>query len=335
MTPARAGRNGRKQVVILGGGSGGVVAATNLGREVGDDHDVILIDKRPEHVFMPAFLFLMVGERQPQDISRSFNHLKKRNVKVMQSEVVGIDPDRQQVELEGQRIDYDYLIVSLGMQIRPDLVPGFAEASVHPWELDGAIRLRDALATFNEGRIVVGVPLGPYRCPPAPYETQWLLDSYFKKRGIRDRVNIEYFTRDPEPIGEHRSPVVWMDDESRRRNIKQHYEFVVSSIDPRSKVVSGLYGYKIPYDLLVMIPPHRPAQALFDCGLAETEAGIRVDYETMQTKWDNVYAIGDCADMPASKSGGVAHQEADIVAHNIAAEITGRGEPRKLWLHTI
>lgn len=330
-----ARRNGRKQIVILGGGSGGVVAATNLGRKIGDRHDVILVDRRPDHIFMPAFLFVMVGERQPRDISRSLKELEKRNVTFIQSEVLGIDPDHQQVELQNQKIDYDHLIVSLGMQIRPDLIPGFTEASTHPWELDGAVRLRDALKSFNAGRIVVGVPLGPYRCPPAPYEAQWVLDSYFKKRGIRDRVEIEYFTRDPEPTGEHRNPVVWMDDESRKRKIKQHYEFVVRSIDPESKVVSGLYGAKISYDLLVMVPPHRPAQALFDCGLAETENGIRVDYETMRTKWDNVYAIGDCADMPASKAGGVAHQEADVLAHNLAVEITGKGRPVDLWLHTI
>lgn len=162
-----------------------------------------------------------------------------------------------------------------------------------------------------------------------------MLDSYFKQRGVRNRVQIEYFTRDPEPAGEHHNPGVWMDDESRKRNIKQHYDFVVQSIDPEAKVVSGLYGYQIAYDLLVMVPPHRPAQVLFDCGLAETEAGIRVDYDTMRTKWDNVYAIGDCADMPASKSGGVAHQEADIVAHNLAAEISGKGKPLDVWLHTI
>jgi sulfide:quinone oxidoreductase len=326
---------GRKQIVILGGGCGGVVAATALGRQLGERHDVILVDKRPDHLFMPAFLFVMVGERQPHEISRNLKQLEKRNVKFIQSEVVGIDPRRQQVELQNEKITYDYLIVSLGMQVRPDLVPGFAEASIHPWELDGAIRLRDTLRSFREGRVVVGVPLGPYRCPPAPYETQWMLDSYFKKRGIRERVQIDYFTRDPEPTGEHRTPVVWMDDESRRRNIKQHYEFVVRSIDPEAKTVSGLYGYKIDYDLLVMVPPHRPAQILFDSGLAETESGVRVDYNTMQTKWDNVFAIGDCADMPASKAGGVAHQEADIVAHNIGVEITRKGTPLNVWLHTI
>ena len=328
-------RNGRKQIVILGGGSGGVVAAAHLGRTLGEQHDVILIDRRAEHLFMPAFLFLMVGERQISDITRSLTQVAKRNVKFVQAEVLGIDPDQQQVELQRQKIPYDYLVVAMGMQVRPDLVPGFSESSDHPWELEGAVALRGKLEAFQGGRVVVGVPLGPYRCPPAPYEAQWILDSYFKKRGIRQRVQIEYFTRDPEPIGEHRSPLVWMDEESRRRDIKQHYEFVVRSIDPGKKEVSGLYGYKIPYDLLVMVPPHRPAQVLFDCGLAETENGIRVDYQTLRTKWDNVYAIGDCADMPASKSGGVAHQEADVVAHNLAVEITRKGRPVDLWLHTI
>jgi sulfide:quinone oxidoreductase len=277
----------------------------------------------------------MVGERQPHDISRSLKHLEKRNVKVLQSEIRGIDPRRQEVSLESQKINYDYLIVSLGLQTRSDLIPGFAEASQHPWEMESALRLRDSLASFRGGRVVLGVPLGPYRCPPAPYEAQWMLDGYFRQRGIRDRVEIEYFTREPEPAGEAHDPVVWMDAESKRRNIKQNYDFVVRSIDPDQKVVQGLYNYRIPYDLLVMVPPHRPAQVLLDSGLADTETGIRVDYDTLETKWENVYAIGDCADMPASKAGGVAHQEADVLAHNLAAEITGKGRPVDLWLHTI
>jgi sulfide:quinone oxidoreductase len=201
--------------------------------------------------------------------------------------------------------------------------------------MESAVRLRDTLAAFRGGRIVVGVPLGPYRCPPAPYEAQWMLDGYFRQKGVRERVTIEYFTREAEPTGEAHDPTVWMDAESKRRGIKQNYEFVVRSIDPERKVVQGLYNYKIPYDLLVMVPPHRPAQVLLDSGLADTETGIRVDYDTLETKWENVYAIGDCADMPASKAGGVAHQEADVLAHNLAVEITGKGRPVDLWLHTI
>jgi sulfide:quinone oxidoreductase len=152
---------------------------------------------------------------------------------------------------------------------------------------------------------------------------------------MRDRVSIEYFTRDPEPAGEAHDPVVWMDAESKRRNIKQHYEFIVHSINPERKIVIGLYGFTLGYDLLFMIPPHRPAQSLYDCGLADSETGVRVEYDTLETKWENVYAIGDCADMPASKAGVVAHQEADILAHNLKVKVTGRGELKPVWLHTI
>src|SRR5215467_2904541 len=152
-----ASLNGRKRIVVLGGGCGGVVAATNLGRKLGAHHDVILIDRRPDHIFMPAFLFIMLGERQPRDISRSLSHLQKRNVKVIQSEIRGIDPVRQQISLEKEVVEYDYLIVSLGLQTRPDLVPGFTEGSIHPWEMDSAIRLRDTLVNFRGGRVVVGV----------------------------------------------------------------------------------------------------------------------------------------------------------------------------------
>ncbi len=327
--------NRRKQIVILGGGSGGIVAATKLGRELGASHDVTLIDRRSDHVFMPAFLFMMVGQRRPEDITRKLKRLERRNVRILQAEILGIDPARQQVVLDSTAVPYDYLIVSLGMQTAPELIPGFREGAHHAWELEAALRLKSALELFNGGRILVGVPLGPYRCPPAPYEAQWMLDSYFKERGLRDRVSIEFFTRDPEPAGEAHDPVVWMDAQSKKRNIKQHYEFVVKSIDPERKTVTGLYGYQLSYDLLFMIPPHRPAKALLESGLADSETGVRVDYDTLATKWDNVYAIGDCADMPASKAGVVAHQEGDVVAHNLAVEITGRGEPVPLRLHTI
>lgn len=327
--------NGRKRVVILGGGSGGIVAATKLGRELGERHEVTLIDRRTDHVFMPAFLFLMVGQREPEDIIRKLKRLERHNVRVLQAEIVGIDPSRQQVVLDRGTVSYDYLIVSLGLETAPELIPGFSEGAHHAWELEAALRLRKALESFDGGRVVVGVPLGPYRCPPAPYEAQWMLDTYFKERAIRDRVQIDYFTRDPEPSGDARDPVVWMDAQSRKRNIKQHYEFVVKSIDPKKKKVKGLYGYELSYDLLLMVPPHRPARALLDCRLADAETGVRVDYDTLTTKWENVYAIGDCADMPASKAGVVAHQEADVVAHNLVVNITGHGDPTTLRLHTI
>lgn len=326
---------GRQRIVILGGGSGGLVAATHLGRRLGRNHEVTLIDRREDHVFMPAFLFLMVGERKPEDITRKLKRLEKRNIKVVKAEIEGIDPGRQRVVLDSGPVSYDHLVVSLGLQTAPGLIPGFAEGAHHAWEMDAVLRLRSTLKSFNQGRILVGVPPGPYRCPPAPYETQWMLDSYFRQRGCREKVSIEFFTPNPEPAGRSVEPAVWMDAESKKRGIPQHYSFFVQSIDPERKQVRGRYGVRLSYDLLFVIPPHRPSQVLVDSGLAETQAGIAVDYETLATKWENVYAVGDCADMPAAKAGGVAHQQAEVVAHNLAVSISGGGESLTLHLQTL
>ena len=328
-------RNGRKRIVVLGGGSGGVAAATHLGRAVGEEHEVTLVDRRAEHIFMPAFLFLMVGQRRPGDVKRDLKRLERRNVNVVQAEVEGIDPSRQQVMLDSGPLPYDHLVISLGLRTAPELTPGFAEGAHHAWELDAVLRLRDALESFQAGRVVVGVPPGPYRCPPAPYEAQWMLDSYFRGRGLRDRVQIAFFTPSPEPLGQAHDPAVWMDAQSRARGIEQHYSFSVESIDPERRTVRALFGYELGCDLLLMVPRHEPAQVLLDSGLADSRNGISVDYDTLETRWENVYAIGDCADVPASKAGIVAHQEADVVAHNLAVKLRGRGRPETLRLHTI
>ncbi len=326
---------GRQRIVVLGGGAGGLVAATQLGKTLGRDHEVILVDRRPDHVYMPAFLFLMVGQRRPQDITRKLAHLERRNVRVIQDEIQRIEPDQQTVRLGRETLRYDHLVISLGLEPTPEQIPGFIEGADHAWEMDAALRLQQKLAAFAGGRVLIGVPPGPYRCPPAPYEAQYVLHDYFTQRGIRDRVEMAFFTRDPAPRGGEHEPAVWMDRQARALDITQHYAFGLEAIDPDRKVVRGRYGLELPYDLLFVIPPHQPAHVLIESCIADSVTGVRVDYDTLETRWDNVYAIGDCADMPASKAGVVAHQEAEVVAHNIAVKVTGRGQPTSLRLHTL
>lgn len=325
----------RRRYVVLGGGPGGLAAATKLGRKLGEDHEVILVDRREQHHFMPSYLFLMVGQRTPADITRDLRALERRNVRVVRSEIEGIDPERNEVSLDDGRLGYDELVISLGMQTRPELIPGLAEGSHHAWEMEAALRTRDELDTIQRGRIVIGLAPGPYRCPPAPYEAQWMIDSHLRERGVRQDTTIEFFTPDPEPRGDYHAPGVWMDARSKQLGIEQHYNFNLQQVDPDAKVVRGAHGYDLSYDLLFVVPPHRPSQVLIDSNLAQSPAGVKVDFDTLRTRWDNVHAIGDCADLPASKAGGVAHQAAETVAHNLIVEATGRGVPGTLRLHTL
>lgn len=323
----------RKNIVVLGGGSGGVVAATELGRRVGHEHNVILVDRNPFHVYMPSLLAVMTGDRRAEDITRDLSRLKRFNVRVITATVHGIDPQQQQVQLDGEKLPYDYLVISLGLQTHPGDVPGFREGAQHAWELDAALRCHDALEHFDGGTIVLGIPTGMYRCPPAPFEALFSLDSYLKQRGIRQRTELHYFAPTPRPTGPDHTPPVWLTAHAEQRGVTTHFDFTIREIDADGRRVVAQDGKDLRYDLLFMVPPHRPAQPLLDSGIAEAQ-GINVNYDTLETLWENIWAIGDAVNFPASKAGVVAHQQADLVAHNIAALVTGKGHPERFKLHT-
>jgi sulfide:quinone oxidoreductase len=323
----------RKRIVVLGGGSGGVATATALGERLGREHEVVLVDRNPFHVYMPALLMLMTGDRAARDITRDLGKLARRDVRVITSTIYGIDTDRQRVELEGQKLAYDFLVLSLGLQTHPNAIPGFRAGAQHAWELDAALRCHDALEQFRGGRIVVGLAPGPYRCPPAPFETLFQMDWFLGKRGLRRETEIHFFSPNPGPSGPSTSVPVWLDEHARRRGVEAHYDFTIREIDADGRRVLAASGEELRYDLLFVVPPHRPAQVLLDSGLAGP-SGVTVDPDTLTTAWPSVWAIGDGADFPGSKAGVVAHQQADVVANNIAYALGKARHPERLKLHT-
>jgi sulfide:quinone oxidoreductase len=323
----------RQNIVVLGGGSGGVAVAAELGRRLGRDHNVILIDRNPFHVYMPAFLMVMTGDRKARDITRDLSRLERFDVRVIQANVYGIDARDDVVHLDGQKLPFDYLVMSLGLQTHPEAIPGFREGAHHAWELDGALRSHDALTHCEGGRIVVGIPPGPYRCPPAPFEMLYSIDALLKRRGLRERSDIHFFAPTPRPTGDATSVPVWLNHHAERRGVRTHYGFTIERVDPDARLVRSTEGVELPYDLLFVVPPHRPAQVLLDSGLAGP-SGVKVDPDTLTTEHRNVWAIGDAADFPGSKAGVVAHQQADLVAHNIGVRVAGDGEEERFKLHT-
>lgn len=323
----------RKRIVVLGGGSGGVAVATELGQRLGRDHEVVLIDRNPFHVYMPALLMLMTGDRTARDITRELGRLARRDVRVIQSTIYGLDTDRRLVHLDGQKLAYDYLVLSLGLQTHPEDIPGFREGAQHAWELDAALRCRDALEQFRGGTILVGLAPGPYRCPPAPYETLFQMDWFLGRRGIRSDAQMHFFSPNPHPSGPPESVPVWLHEHAERRGVETHYDFTIREVDADGRRVVAADGQELPYDLLFVVPPHRPAQVLLDSGLAGP-SGVQVDPETLTTRWENVWAIGDGADFPGSKAGVVAHQQAAVVANNIALRLGKAGGLEWLKLHT-
>jgi sulfide:quinone oxidoreductase len=250
-----------------------------------------------------------------------------------------IDPVAREVHTDSQTLRGDYLVIALGASLNPDGVPGFAESAYNLYEATGAHQLQRAISDFDGGKVAVLVSRMPYRCPAAPYEACFLMDSIFREKGIRQRVEITIHTPGKKPMAVA-GPAVGdaLLGMLAEREITYGGEHMVSSIDPASRRIL-FDGEEAPYDLLVGVPPHKAPQVVIDAGLTDSTGYIPVhpqtpevltDVENLGTDYTGVYAIGDVTTitllnmMPLPKAGVFAEAEARVVAENIAAGVAGK-----------
>lgn len=186
--------NSQKTIIILGGGTGGLVAANELKKKAGKMAKVILIDKNKTHVYAPAFLYLMLGKRRTQKIQKPLSLLEKKGIEVVNEEIIKIDPASKTVKTQGGDYRYDYLIISLGAELAPEKIPGLSQGGHNLYELEGVERLRDDLKHFAGGKVAIVVASLPFKCPAAPYEAAFLLDEYFQRKDAGKRTKINIYT---------------------------------------------------------------------------------------------------------------------------------------------
>ena len=190
-----------KTIAILGGGSGGVVAANKLRKLLPREHRISLIDKEAEHLFAPSLLWVMIGDRNPTKISRPLRRLQRKGIEVMQGDIQRIDPDKRTVQVNNQTIRADALIVALGADYAPQNVKGLSDAGLNLYTLKGATGIRDSLKNFKNGRIVLLTAAPLYKCPAAPYEAAMLIEYHCRRLGLRDKTQIEIYAAEAGPTG--------------------------------------------------------------------------------------------------------------------------------------
>ena len=319
-----------ERILVLGGGVGGTLAANLLARELKRRIDagevaVALVDEGGEHVYQPGFMYIAMGGERAEKLHRPERSLLDRRVQLIIARATRIDAATRSVELEsGDPLAYDYLLIATGSRIVPEEIPHFEAEAHHFYGADAAERLRAALDAFDGGRIVVGIAGMPYKCPPAPLEVTFLVESELRDRGLRDRSEIHYcspigraFTI--ESVSDMATPIL------EEKGIELHTFFNVETIDPERRVVESLEGEELSYDLLILVPPHRGAQLVVDSGLAPAAGWLPTDHHTLEvTGQERMFAIGDATDLPLSKAGSTAHFEAPIVVERIVAAVEGR-----------
>ncbi|MEX2133067.1 MAG: FAD/NAD(P)-binding oxidoreductase, partial [Acidimicrobiia bacterium] len=228
----------------------------------------------------------------------------------------------------------DHLVVSLGAELAPETIPGLAESGHNFYTLAGAESFRDALTEFNGGRIVVLTAAPAYKCPAAPYEAAMLILDHCRRRGIGDVTQVELYAAEPGPMGvtgpEVSAQVRRMVED---QGITYHPEHQVTAIDASAKTIVFANGANAGFDLLAYVPPHRAPTVIREAGMVDDSGWVPVDRQTLQTRFQGVYAIGDVTGIPLKmgkplpKAGVFAERQAKVVAHNIVRTITGIGEP--------
>lgn len=314
-----------RSALILGGGVGGLVAANELRRRAHSTDRIILVERNPTHVFAPSLLWVATGTRRVTDIQKPLRDLIRRGVDLVQGSVESIDPKNRTVTVDGKPIEADAIVVALGAELSTDSIPGLAQAGHNFYTLAGAESLHAALRNFTGGKVIVLTAQPGYKCPAAPYEQAMLLEDMLRKRGLRGKFTVEMHVAEPAPmpvagaaVGEALKAML------RDKGISYFSNRQVFSVDPATRVITFTGGTSAPYDLLAFVPPHRPPQVLADTGLGGDTGWIPVDRSTLQTRFENVYAIGDVVAIPLTigkplpKAGVFAHAEAKIVAENIA-----------------
>lgn len=320
-----------KNLVVLGAGTAGTMAVNKLRRRLpAEEWRITMVDASPDHHYQPGYLFIPFGTYTPDQVVKPKKAFVPDGVELLLGEIELVEPEENRVRLaDGTVLDYDQLIIATGTSPRPEETPGLDSdeygRSVHTfYTLEGATALAEVLRSWDGGRLVLNVVENPIKCPVAPLEFLFLADSFFKEKGMRDRVEIVYAT----PLsGAFTKPVAskFLGHMIEDRKIALETDFSVMEVDTERNVLVSYDEREVPYDLLVTIPVNMGADFVDASGLGDELNHVRVDKFTFRADdHENIFALGDASNIPASKAGSVAHFAVDVFVENFLEHIAGR-----------
>lgn len=295
-----------------------------------EEWEITIVDQHKTHYYQPGFLFIPFGIYNKADVVKPKGDFFPSGVKVIYQEIDRIEAEANQVHLaEGTLLKYDFLIIATGTQTRPDETPGllgpeWRKSIFDFYTIEGAVALQQFFRSWEGGRLVLCISELPFKCPVAPIEFVCLAEAYFTEKGIRDKVDITYVTPLP---GAFTKPIAtkMLSQLLDEKNIKVIPDFYLESVDNEKKVIRSYDEQEIPFDVLTIVPVNMGSEMIERSGLGDDMNYVETDKETLQSvRHENIFVLGDAANIPTSKAGSVAHFAAEILFENLMNAIEGR-----------
>ncbi|MBU0488378.1 MAG: NAD(P)/FAD-dependent oxidoreductase [Bacteroidetes bacterium] len=321
-----------KRLVILGAGTAGTMMANKLRKELDrDEWEITIVDQVKTHYYQPGFLFIPFGIYKKEDVIKPKSDFLPIGVNVIFSEIDKIVPDENKVLLtEGSRVlKYDFLIVATGAKTAPEETEGLAGELWYKdifdfYTIVGAVALADYFKTWKGGKLVINVTEIPYKCPVAPLEFAFLADAFFTNRGMRDKVDITLVT----PLsGAFTKPKATklLSSLLEEKNINIIPDYNIARVDNKEKKIYDYADQEVAFDCLVTVPTNMGDAMVARSGMGDDLNFIPTDKHTLRAEnHENIFVIGDAANIPTSKAGSVAHFAGEILTENLMCAIEGR-----------
>lgn len=320
-----------KRILILGAGTAGTMMLNKLSKELdSEEFQLTIVDNDEVHYYQPGFLFIPFEIYSKEDVVKPKKNFFPKNAEVIVSEIDLIKPEENKVLLKnGDELNYDYLIIATGTEIRPDEIEGLKDelwySSIYDfYTFDGAVALAEYIKDWKGGKMVLNIAEMPIKCPVAPLEFLFLADDYFKKKGMRNKVDITFVT----PLdAAFTKPIAAKElgNFLEEKNINLITEFNIGRVDNEEKKIISWDEREVEFDLLITIPTNMGIEAIEKSGMGDELNFIPTDNHTLQSQnWENIFVIGDATNLPSSKAGSVAHFESDILLENLLNHIDGK-----------
>lgn len=329
-----------RRLVILGGGAGGTMMLNKLYNVLDrNEWQFTIIDEYETHYYQPGFLFIPFNMYTKKDVIRPKRDFFPPGVEVILEKIKVIDPEKNRVILSNNAVvPYDYLIIATGCKIDPNETEGLNDILWHKnifdfYTIEGSLKLSNFFRHFDEGKLVLHITEMPIKCPVAPLEFVFLADWFFTKKGIRDKIEISFVTPLPGAFTKPKAASI-LGDFLQKKNIHLIPDFSIERVDNENKQIVSYDGTKVDFDCLVSIPTNKGDRVIAESGLGNELNFIPTDKETLLAKgFNNIFVIGDAADLPTSKAGSVAHFASDILFENFLDVIEGRPPKAKFDGH--